>query len=239
MTSRAGTTSGTATERLDEHCAIHENVRTANLGGGKVADELNTKISRREVGRGAGSDCLPPRTFFGVPAGELRGLHVPLDDLWRGEGARLRARLLEAPTADAKLDVIERALLARAGWRRSQRWCEPRPAVGYALAALDGCPDRLTIADISHRVGLSPRRFIQIFDDAVGLTPKLFARLRRFQRVLAATGMRPVDWAGLSAACGYFDQAHLIRDFHAFCGLTPRQYLARRTGHWNHVNVGE
>jgi AraC-like DNA-binding protein len=70
----------------------------------------------------------------------------------------------------------------------------------------------------------------------VGLTPKLFCRVRRFQRVLRRIGTgRPVEWAAVAVDCGYFDQAHFIRDFHAFSGINPSAYLAGRTEHLNHV----
>jgi AraC-like DNA-binding protein len=66
---------------------------------------------------------------------------------------------------------------------------------------------------------------IQLFREHVGLTPKLFCRVRRFRAALdrIENGI-PVRWAELAADCGYFDQAHLIRDFRAFAGITPLKY---------------
>jgi AraC-like DNA-binding protein len=64
-----------------------------------------------------------------------------------------------------------------------------------------------------------------LFREHVGLTPKLFCRVRRFRAMLdQITKGRPVNWAKLAADCGYFDQAHLIRDFRAFAGITPVEY---------------
>ena len=68
------------------------------------------------------------------------------------------------------------------------------------------------------------------------MTPKLFARVQRFQEVVKTVHpLREVDWADVAAACGYFDQAHFIHDFRAFSGFTPVEYFARKSEHQNHV----
>jgi AraC-like DNA-binding protein len=70
----------------------------------------------------------------------------------------------------------------------------------------------------------------------VGLAPKVFCRVRRFQRVLRMLHKTTqVDWADVALECGYYDQAHFIHDFQSFCGLTPSAYLAAATPHLNHV----
>ncbi|MEN3338317.1 MAG: hypothetical protein V7647_1993 [Acidobacteriota bacterium] len=85
-------------------------------------------------------------------------------------------------------------------------------------------------------VGLSERRFIDRFRTEVGLTPKLFCRVRRFQEVVRRVHRaRAVNWSSVALSCGYFDQAHFINDFQAFSGLSPTTYLARKGDHQNHV----
>src|SRR6266511_4258566 len=73
------------------------------------------------------------------------------------------------------------------------------------------------------------RRFIQVFTEEIGLTPKLFSRVKRFQRTIAILrqAMAP-DWARLAVDCGYFDQSHLIRDFLMLSGFSPSDYLRRQ-----------
>jgi AraC-like DNA-binding protein len=93
---------------------------------------------------------------------------------------------------------------------------------------------------VTAQVGLSARRFIDVFGGEVGLTPKLFCRVRRFQKVLRGVAHgRRADWAAVAADCGYFDQAHFIHDFRAFSGLSPTAYLTQRTEHLNHVPIIE
>lgn len=168
--------------------------------------------------------------FLGLPADELRDQHVSLEDLWgRAGAAELRERLLAAPTPERRLDLLEAALLARLGSSR-------HPAVGHALRAFHRVPLQATVAEVTAQVGLSPRRFIQVFSEEVGLTPKLYCRVRRFQEVLGRirAGAR-LDWAGLALDCGYFDQAHFGHDFRAFAGMSPTAYQALRTENTNHV----
>jgi AraC-like DNA-binding protein len=169
--------------------------------------------------------------FLKLPAGELHNLHVSLEDLWGAAANELRERLLEARTAEAKFRVLEQALLAQAKLPLARH-----PAVNFALREFHCVPHARTIADVTGRSGLSARRFIQVFHEQVGLTPKLFCRVRRFQQVLRLIHRaQQVDWADVALACGYFDQAHFIRDFQAFSGINPSTYLVQRSDHLNHV----
>jgi AraC-like DNA-binding protein len=101
-------------------------------------------------------------------------------------------------------------------------------------------PHVTTVAGVTDQIGLSPKRFIQVFRDQTGFTPKVFCRIRRFQQALdhmegCTEGRGSVEWADVALDCGYFDQAHFIHDFRAFSGINPTSYLAHRTPHRNHV----
>jgi AraC-like DNA-binding protein len=173
--------------------------------------------------------------LLGVPLDELRNLHVPLAELWRSGASELRERVLAAPTPEAKLETAERMLSARLA--RVSR--PPHAAVGRAAARIEAAPERCRIDELSETLGLSTRRFEQIFRADIGMTPKAYQRLQRFRRALvriedAARG----GWAGFALDRGYYDQAHLINEFGAHCGLTPREYLASRAGSFvNHVPI--
>ena len=97
-------------------------------------------------------------------------------------------------------------------------------------------PRRRGIADVTDAVGMSQRRFLERFRSEVGMAPKLFARVQRFQAVIETVHtLSEVSWAEVAADCGYFDQAHFIHDFRAFSGFTPSAYLAAKGEHRNHV----
>jgi len=172
--------------------------------------------------------------FLGVPAGELHNLEVPLDVLWGSGADELRERALSARSTEARFRVLEESLLARA------RTLARHAAVAFALRELGEVPNARTVAAVAGAVGLSQRRFIDRFRDEVGLTPKLFSRVRRFQEVIRLVHpVRTVDWTDVALSCGYFDQAHFIHDFRAFSGMSPTEYFARKGDHENHVPLGD
>lgn len=170
--------------------------------------------------------------FFQLPANELHNLPVPLDNLWGSKAHDLHHRLLEAKTVQARFAILEKSLLACVA--RSEA---PHPAVAFALDQFHRIPHTQTIADVSEQIGLSQKRFIRTFREEVGLTPKLYCRIRRFQEVLRQINKgQPIAWVDIAASCGYFDQAHFIHDFQAFSGLNPSTYLSLHRGEWmNHV----
>jgi AraC-like DNA-binding protein len=173
------------------------------------------------------------RPFVNLPFGELHNSHVGLESLWGQAAAnRVREQLLETPTPESKARVLEHTLLAAAPSPSRH------PAVAFALNEFRAAPEMQKISEVTSKVGLSPRRFIDLFRNEIGLTPKLFCRVRRFQKVLhqISTGQR-VNWTDLALKCGYFDQAHFIHDFRAFSGINPSAYSAEYAGHANHVPI--
>ena len=169
--------------------------------------------------------------FAAPPAYELSDAEVALDCLWgRSSVQRVRDQLLSASSPDAALDRLEATL--------EQVWREKaaHPAVQYALRTFRADPAVARVREVTDQIALSPKRFIERFKADVGVTPKRYCRLLRFQRVVShAHQSAPTDWAGLALDCGYFDQAHLIHEFREFSGLTPTAYEAHRTTFQNHV----
>lgn len=175
--------------------------------------------------------CTIP--VLGVPASEIADAHVDLRSLWGATAVELRERLCAAATPERRFAVLEEVLL--------KRLLQSRPrhgAIPIALHAFEQAGTAIKVRDIARRVGLSQRRFIQVFTAEVGLTPKLYGRVRRFQRVreFVRQGIDP-DWALLAVTSGFFDQSHLIRDFEQFSGLSPTSYVNQMTKHvlLNHV----
>lgn len=169
--------------------------------------------------------------FFSLPISELHNTHVALDTLWGAAAGELREQLLEVKTPQACFRILESALLARVS--QSSVW---HPAVAFALAEFQHPTRPRMISEVANQIGFSARHFIQIFREAVGLTPRQFCRVLRFQDVLRLTNRREqLSWTDLALSCGYFDQAHFIHDFRVFSGLTPTAYLAQRGEFHNHV----
>lgn len=171
--------------------------------------------------------------FLGVPLGELSGRVLELETILGTEVRELRNRLGEASNDDARLDEAE-------GWLR-QRICSRAPptrAVSHALGIIQRGADAVRIGRMADEIGISHKHLLREFERCVGLTPKVFARICAFQRVIHSVGQRPgVNWADAAARCGYYDQAHLIREFRTFSGLTPANYLSKRGPFLNYLEV--
>jgi AraC-like DNA-binding protein len=201
------------------------------------AHSESTVIDTDEQRAVLGVNFKPGGAFpvLGLPAGELQNGQVGLDVLWGPLGRRLRERLLDAPTVAGRFAIVEQALRARI-----TRPPERHPAVALALQEFGRVAAAPTVGEVTRQTGLSRRRFIEVFRDQVGLTPKVYWRLQRFRHVVQRVHRSPrVEWAALALECGYYDQAHFIRDFRAFSGLSPSAYLARRGEHLNHVPLSD
>ncbi len=169
--------------------------------------------------------------FLALPLTEVQDRVVPLECLWGLAGRDVRNRVLEASTPEQRLQVFEQCLL-----EQTIAPLERSLAVRGALHYIERKLPAVQVGDLASTLGISRRRFIQVFSDEIGLTPKLFCRVRRFQQVLRALHVeRDMDWSDLALSCGYFDQAHFNHDFRAFSGMTPTHYLKCRTPHVNHV----
>jgi AraC-like DNA-binding protein len=132
------------------------------------------------------------------------------------------------------MNVLEQTL--RSAWKAPTR----HSAITFALDSFMERPDMASIASMGDRTGLSAKRFIERFKTTVGVTPKHYCRILRFQRALAhAEEGRLVPWTRIAVDCGYFDQAHFIHDFRAFAGITPTGYEAGRTQFRNHVKFSQ
>jgi AraC-like DNA-binding protein len=169
--------------------------------------------------------------FLGIPLREFSGQVVELEDVLGPEIAELRERLGEASGDETRFDLMEEWLRCR--WRTP-----PTRAVSYAVNLIQRGETAAQIGRIADRIGISHKHLLREFDRCVGLNPKTFARVCAFQRVIQSVGQKAkVEWADTASKCGYYDQAHLIREFRAFSGLTPMSYLARRGPFLNYIDL--
>jgi transcriptional regulator GlxA family with amidase domain len=101
----------------------------------------------------------------------------------------------------------------------------PRPDVAYAWSRLEGTGGGVAVAELCRELRCSGRHLAARFGEEVGLPPKAFARVLRFERATALLrdGHAP---GAVAAACGYYDQPHLNREFHALAGRTPASFAA-------------
>jgi AraC-like DNA-binding protein len=165
--------------------------------------------------------------FLGMPAAELSDTHIALETLWGPSAREIRERLCAATSPAERFCLLESALLARLSSAKERHYAVPFALDIYGQSGQT--KTSLRVRDVARRIGLSQRRFIQVFKAEVGMTPKLFGRVQRFQKVLALLPRATIpDWARLAVECGYFDQSHLIHDFLEFSGFSPLDYFHRQ-----------
>ncbi|OBA86289.1 hypothetical protein A5662_02960 [Mycobacteriaceae bacterium 1482268.1] len=162
------------------------------------------------------------QALLGIPPADLRDSHVDLEQLWDVGVDRLRARVCEATTPAERFRLVESALSSRLRLDLA-----PRPVIAHSVGALQAGAFHPPIGELADRAGMSHRQFIKDFTATVGLTPKVFGRIRRFHRAVGRIGSAaPPRWAQFAVECGYSDQGHMIREFQHFSGFTPVQYLS-------------
>lgn len=162
--------------------------------------------------------------LLGVPMSSIAGRAVDLTDLWGRQAAELAERLAEAPDWDTRFGLLEDVLL-----RRAAEGPDPTPELAAAWHRIERHHGDLTIGELLNDTGWSRRRLAQRFREQVGLTPKEAARVVRFARAADLIGRQENhSLAAIAAHCGFYDQAHLNRDFRALAGCTPTEHRAAR-----------
>jgi AraC-like DNA-binding protein len=173
---------------------------------------------------------LGTRALLGLPAGELASVDVHGTAVLGSFADEIRERLLAQPTWDARFDLLE-ALL----WGRITPDVMPRPEVIEAWRRLTGSGGAVPVAALAEDLGWSSRYLGRQFATEVGLSPKVAGRVVRFDRARrrlqldAAHGSR-LALADLAVACGYYDQAHMAREFAEFAGCPPSEFRFIQAG---------
>jgi len=162
--------------------------------------------------------CFHPHgaaSLFAGPMHELNGTFTPIGDL----SPRLARDLDHAVESLDPIPAVERVLLV------SLSGCAGDVLVAEAARRITTTRGAADVAALARSLSLSTRQLERRFQSAVGLSPKLFANMQRFNAVFRVLEENPANWVETALACGYYDQAHLIRDCKRFAGITPSRLL--------------
>lgn len=151
-----------------------------------------------------------------VPQDRLAGQILDLESVWRSWARGTADRVASEPSAVESLETFERALEALVA---DVAVSAETQALDAAIAALRASGGNAPIDRLAHAASLSRRQFERRFAERVGLSPRLFGRIVRFQRAFRHLGRE--SGADVAARCGYADQAHLVREIRRFAGQTP------------------
>jgi AraC-like DNA-binding protein len=182
--------------------------------------------------------------FVGHDMDALSDRVFPLEEVIRGASSSLRDRILAAPTPAEKFAAAEAWLLERSGPAPSMN-----PTAAY-LAARLGRPIGMRVRDAVEETGFTDRHVRNLFQRWIGVSPKQYARISRFQHLLGTLARDGVedpeleapplpspDWAVVAAEAGYADQSHLTHEFQSFAGTTPANYVAAYGGLTNYLPI--
>jgi AraC-like DNA-binding protein len=163
------------------------------------------------------------RVLFGMPAQAIREYAGAADDVLGAAARELEARLdeVEDQSIDKLAQVAEQFLLRRL--ERQERVGGEQAALRM-VSALKRSHGGMAVAELADRHGMSVRQVERMFQDQVGVSPKVFGRLARLRRAMRLGAASGLDWAEVAAAAGYYDQSHMVREFQALNGTTPMQF---------------
>lgn len=171
--------------------------------------------------------------FFPLPMSELLDSVVEADLIWGREFSELREQIADNKSTPKKFQIVEDFLC-----RRFFHKFTIDPCIEYALSNIIQRPDQLSLKLLSEKIGYSQKHFISIFRDQVGITPKAYLKIMRFQRaIIEIENIAEINWSMISQDCGFYDQSHFINDFKVFSGFTPEEYCQRKNNFLNYVPV--
>jgi AraC-like DNA-binding protein len=161
-----------------------------------------------------------------VGVNELTEQVTPLDLLWGRAGSQLCERIYEADTLSQKLALYQEELL------KHVTGVPHYPRLQYALSKIDQPQGNVSVKWLATQTNLSQKQFERLFEHVVGMMPKRYLRLRRFQRLVSWLQRygNAVNWTNLAATFGYYDHSHLVKDFRTFAGTTPGEFATATAG---------
>lgn len=173
--------------------------------------------------------------FFDFPVSRFNN-KVQQVEPWLGpEITQLRKEIIEEKTVPAKFKMIEDFLLSKI--KSSYHF---NPVFHEVLEQMAKQPEIITVKQMAEKMKVSQKHLITLFDRQVGLTPKALLRIYRFQKVIMQLEKDgKVDWMQVVTDCGYYDQAHFIRDFYTFSGIRPGIYPHHKGEYVNYLPVKE
>ena len=164
------------------------------------------------------------RHFCKIPLKELCDTTYRIETVWGKSGRELAQRIQEAPSCRSRIEWIETYLL-----QSLSKWGHHKSHVDIAVRQLYYQHESIQIQSLSQRMRMSRRHFERTFQAAIGITPKIFQRLSRFQQTVRELLLtKTTDYLPVALAHGYYDQSHFIREFQKFVQETPSSFLSLR-----------
>ncbi|MCK4662618.1 MAG: AraC family transcriptional regulator [Bacteroidales bacterium] len=162
--------------------------------------------------------------FFDLPLIELYDQTIPLQYLQKDAIDKVESDLFESKTFSEKVFVIEN-FLAQKFLKNYREYDAAR--INGSIRLINQTNGIVSINTLASRACLSRKQYERIFGDSVGISPKRFLRIIRFQNAIFRKQLNSkIRLTDLAYDCGYYDQSHMINDFKYLSGMTPKQYFS-------------
>lgn len=174
--------------------------------------------------------------FYNFPMSELTNLIVDAGLIFGKKLRELREQLLNTASIPQMFLIVEKFLLQQAGDALHAN--TPSKCVEYAVSNIMNQPNILGFQQFSRQIGYSQKHFIDLFKKQVGVPPKQYLKIMRFQKAIQEIeNNKSIQWSSIATESGFYDQAHFINDFKSFSGFTPNEYMKRKTESLNYIPV--
>lgn len=158
--------------------------------------------------------------FFKFPVAQFSNKIASLNEILNGESEQLREILQAKKTSDDIKKILDRYLLMKIDQLNGAF-----DIVDFAInkVKVNGSP--ALIKNLCEAANISNKHLIALFNEKVGLSPKLVHRINKFLKVIELIqDKKVINWSEIAYQCQYYDQAHLINDFRNFSGISPKKY---------------
>ena len=194
------------------HCIRQWSARCDPPSCGRMAKRLGCTYS---------SNHSAFKQFWVLQAPTYHQLVLSLADIWGSRAEALIETLLDATAWSERFAIMDRAFASKLNP------VIPRPEISWAWERLAKSRGSVPVQQLADEIGYSRRHFSQRFRDEIGVSPKLAARLFRFERACRLIADSRLGLAHVALACGYYDQAHLTREWYALAGCSPKAWVTR------------
>ena len=175
--------------------------------------------------------------FYRLPLSEMTDQVLSADLIFGRDILELREKLMAAVSIQQMFPLVEKFLLHKA---HGTLPAEIHPnCIEYALHQIVQQPNVLSFQQLLDQIGYSQKHFIHLFRKQVGVAPKQYLKIMRFQKaILEIENNDSIHWSKIARESGFYDQAHFINEFKGFSGFTPNEYMKRKTDSLNYIPVG-
>lgn len=171
--------------------------------------------------------------FFKFPLNELTDKIIELDEIWNSRFLFLRDQLIDISDPEERINEVENFLL-----KISKNKLDVCNTIDFTIEELNGKAKSFKIRELAEKVGYSQKHLDHLFKEKVGITPKYYSRILKFQEaVISMEKDQEVKWFDLAYQCSYYDQSHFVNEFRKFSGLNPTSYLKEKGEIVNYIPV--